>query len=530
VTGSQQLSSCMDLTVQALWGFLYGKPLHSPPEWPPDIFALCIATLQRSGAYIRVVQRWPPVGSAKGWTETTKRIGKEWRVAVTNGSPPPSDIARWWSLVVNSGLRISEVRQNEAVCDALLQLAAVADECCVNVGLPSPVKEDAFEAVANGVLRSNDGATLTKDVHASRCRVLPKMHTPQKGITIRSLSHNLALCPAGDLRLSWELVPSAPASHSINLLLLPWPLAIAPRQFQATESVRGNLLNMAEGHGFFHYETTPLDPLIADLDHVIERAEELMGRIDGVICPELSMAADEHRRVRDAVLAKSAFLLAGVTSSDGSGFDRNYLLFDLPLSKKHFTSIEQPKHHRWCLDKGQILQYGIGGSLDPSVRWWEHTAVEDRRLTFVAMRPWLTTCVLICEDLARQDPISEVVRAVGPNLVIALLMDGPQLRSRWSARYATVLADDPGSSVLTLTSLGMAIMSRPGGRNPSRVVALWKDAATSEAREIELAANSIGVVLSLSVEYLNEWTADGRDDDYATGYPLLAGVHEIPKI
>jgi hypothetical protein len=47
------------------------------------------------------------------------------------------------------------------------------------------------------------------------------------------------------------------------------------------------------------------------------------------------------------------------------------------------------------------------------------------------------------------------MNAIGPNLVIALLMDGPQLENRWPARYATVLAEDPGSAVLTVTSLGM---------------------------------------------------------------------------
>ena len=46
--------------------------------------------------------------------------------------------------------------------------------------------------------------------------------------------------------------------------------------------------------------------------------------------------------------------------------------------------------------------------------------------------------VLICEDLARQEPAAELIRAVGSNLVIALLMDGPQLNNRWPARYAAV--------------------------------------------------------------------------------------------
>ena len=42
-----------------------------------------------------------------------------------------------------------------------------------------------------------------------------------------------------------------------------------------------------------------------------------------------------------------------------------------------------------------------------------------------------------------------------------LLLDGPQLTSRWAARYASVLADDPGSAVMTLTSYGMVQRSRP---------------------------------------------------------------------
>ena len=63
------------------------------------------------------------------------------------------------------------------------------------------------------------------------------------------------------------------------------------------------------------------------------------------------------------------------------------------------------------------------------------------------IRETATLSVLICEDLARYDPVLTVMNAIGPNLVIALLMDGPQLERRWCGRYATALADDPGSSV-----------------------------------------------------------------------------------
>ena len=148
---------------------------------------------------------------------------------------------------------------------------------------------------------------------------------------------------------------------------------------------------------------------------------------------------------------------------------------DLPVTRGRRSghiSIIQQKHHRWRLDKSQITQYGLGAQLDPSCDWWEHHSVRSRDLNFIVARDWLAMSVLICEDLARQDPVSDLLRSVGPNLVIALLMDGPQLASRWPGRYATVLADDPGCSVLTLTSLGMTVRCEPPGSSRCRTIAL----------------------------------------------------------
>jgi hypothetical protein len=45
--------------------------------------------------------------------------------------------------------------------------------------------------------------------------------------------------------------------------------------------------------------------------------------------------------------------------------------------------------------------------------------------------------------------VAELLRDVGPALVVTILLDGPQLGSRWTAPCASVLADDPGSAVLT---------------------------------------------------------------------------------
>jgi hypothetical protein len=191
----------------------------------------------------------------------------------------------------------------------------------------------------------------------------------------------------------------------------------------------------------------------------------------------------------------------------------------------------QAKHHRWCLDRSQIVTYQLAGRLTASQSCWEHIELPQRVLHFATVNK-ITWSVLVCEDLARQDPAADLIRAVGPNLLIALLRDGPQLSGRWPSRYASGLAEDPGTSVLTLTSLGMAERSRPvmhstGKRvDVSRVVALWRDAVEGEI-QIELDPKDDAYILSLECRLLTEYCVDGRDDGGQTRYPIFAGFRSF---
>jgi hypothetical protein len=136
--------------------------------------------------------------------------------------------------------------------------------------------------------------------------------------------------------------------------------------------------------------------------------------------------------------------------------------------------------------------------------------------------------------LARQDP-ADLIRAVGPNLLIALLMDGPQLRGRWPSRYASVLAEDPGTSVLTLTSLGMAERSRPIARetgrrgDPIRSIALWRDAASGE-REIILDSGHNACVLNLICRTETEFSADDPVHGEPADFPVFAGFSSFSVV
>src|SRR5215210_2660841 len=152
--------------------------------------------------------------------------------------------------------------------------------------------------------------------------------------------------------------------------------------------------------------------------------------------------------------------------------------------------------------------------------------VPPRVLQVLELGEGLTLVAVICEDLARLDEVAELLRDIGPTLVVTILLDGPQLASRWTARYASVLADDPGSSVLTLSAAGMVARSRPPGMPPSSVIALWKD-ATRGLREIELAPGASGVLMSMASTRARRRAADGRMPmDNATGL-TVAGVHQV---
>lgn len=123
------------------------------------------------------------------------------------------------------------------------------------------------------------------------------------------------------------------------------------------------------------------------------------------------------------------------------------------------------------------------------------------------------------------DEVTDVLRRIGPSMVIALLLDGPQLATRWPCRYASVLADEPGSSVLTLTSAGMAMRCRPPGLAPSHAVALWSD-RTSGLREIELAPGAEAVMVTAVERMTTLWTADGRRHRQVPDL-VLTDVHQL---
>ena len=517
---------------------------------PPDLFGFAAYLLHRTGAYIHVVEEnWLRSPDASKWPGLTRQIGQLWRKSLIEDSAPPRELRGLWSeiealgSVTISSLTTARLEKanidDKKLLDRLLRLLSVADEASNGLGLPASEGSRGLDAYERQTMRrivsqplDHEQTTLCDYVDPSLMAVLPKSHTPSTGITIRSLSHHLALIPTGEVKTKWFWAEAGKQSFGgvqLNVVVFPWPLEIAPRCFRPAKRVE----SMPDGFDFFEYQTAQPDGWLEDVCALLNDAERRIGDVDLVVFPELALSEAELGSLSVRLLERESppMIVAGtlIPSNDGK-FARNACVTLSAIVKdgeKTYAKSLQDKHHRWRLDPRQVKQYGLGGRLSPSRSWWEAMEIRSRQLKIFALKPWLTLCTLICEDLARPDPIADTVRAIGPNLVIALLMDGPQLKSRWPARYGSVLADDPGSSVLTVTSLGMSLLSTPGGCSPSRVVALWKDSSTGVLQEIELPRDSRGLALCLTREESREFSADGRDCGGTTSHVTLSGVHSL---
>ncbi|MCB9781275.1 MAG: hypothetical protein H6742_22095 [Alphaproteobacteria bacterium] len=535
------------------------------PSWPPDVFALAAAVLHRTGAYVRVVELLDGTRQRlldDEWPAQAETVGKlwrqQWKAATFSDNKPgpvavPEAVRSDWSTVWEHGslplddLLDGRTRDDigdscQALCRALLRLVGFADHASRGIGI-STAEDDSFLLFALAVLEENDARSLCREVHLSRLRVLPKQHTPQRGLTVRSLSHHLALLPASDVIARWfEPISLSDRQRDdldvLNLLLVPWPLRLERRHFSLVRRDSEVAPPLPGPFRFFAFgdadEADDGASFEMWLHQTIARASDVARDLDGVVLPELALRnSRELERARAICARRGLMLITGVSHSDGTGLPSNEAVLDwsgLVDPDVQPPVIQQKKHHRWCLDRWQVIQYGLGSVIPASHDCWELSEIGPREVTFLTLEKWLTLCVLICEDLARQDPVADVMRAVGPNLLIALLMDGPQVRKRWPARYASVLSDDPGTSVLTLTSLGMSALSEPRDSTTEdrrRVIALWRDVMYGE-QELTLPDDCECGVLSLVCKEMEEWTADGRSDHRHAYFPTFAGFLPIP--
>ena len=380
--------------------------------WPPDAFAIAASLLKRSGAYREVANTWPPAEytDTTAWQQAIEKIADEWRNSCdANSATMPAQVKTWWKVVLTHlSIPVAKICDTRDLFIALVGIVAACDAACAGFGFRSSGAMSEKEGRANANLSIDK--TLCESIHSSRCAVLPKAHNPFTGMTLRSLTHNIALWDRPEVVGSWENIRLDIPDREMNLLLVPWPMTIDPAAFHPAADCHN--LRLPDRVGLFDYDIPFSDSDIDKIENLLRAAQKAVGDIHGVVLPELAMTPEQFSKLRVRIQDnfKVPLIVSGVggANSDRLGANNVAISVHAELDEPYLQS----KHHRWRIDEQQANSYALS-KLPPrkdNGAWWEGIQIENRSCIFFNANDWLTFCVLICEDLARQDPVSELVR------------------------------------------------------------------------------------------------------------------------
>lgn len=519
-----------------------GRVWELCPDWPPDVFAVAATLVDLSGCYAGPLS----IGrDLDAFVKESTTLADDWSA----GATVPKLLQQLWARVLdNRAEQVAPLVRSRGRCDwqnVALKLLAVSDQAAAGIGFNRPSKPTRFSVE---FLRESRKLALGENrerlmhlpwttcvgVPPDEACVQPKARTPQVGCTLATLSHHLSLLPSvGKVHTHWVVATTkaTETAKPLNLLLVPYPFRISGKSFEPVRSIDGG----GSRSSFFavRQEWLPGAQMLQEtLVSMINEAGREVSRVHGLVLPELALRYDIARDLARKIAVEHGLELfvSGVLTppDETKRLPRNGVYSAVFSEQKLWSEWFQAKHHRWRLDGLQIRRYHLGDALDPDRAWWESSDIAERALYVQEFRDGATIATLVCEDLSRIEPVQPVIRALGPNLVVAILMDGPQKKDRWSARYATVLADDPGSSVLTLTSHGMVRRSWMPGEKKERQIGLWKETGQTVV-ELNLPRGAGGLLLSLSLTTETEYSLDGRSDNGASYKVSLAGVRPISR-
>lgn len=544
------------------------------PPSPTEIFLIMASLLEKAGAYPHFepafqnigesnCEHYPPrFGISKSARDSAVDIGAEWKQL--DDKPAPDRIVQLWHKLFESHGE-SPLRERADFTTApewwskALFLLIASDEASENIGVSQPDEEASpmyIEAIhqyvfdkvrrdRSDVASTPDGYKVANGSAASfavngikeTANVFPKLNISSRGISHRNFTKNLTLLPGtGTVRCHWH-APQRPLkkedSKPMNVLLVPFPYEMSAKAFKEAgkhHSATAALdTNTDRNWANFIVDQSEYDPhdLVKLCNDLVNSAEKDGSTVNGVIFPELAIDFYTFSEICKNLRAKNQdleFLIAG-SSDNCQGFNGNYVLTaiwsdELKSSVTNKDSdapvyavlSSRRKHHRWMLNKTQIEEYGLASVLDPRLDWWEEFVGGFRELHFYPIRESSVMSSLICEDLARADPCHEVLKSVGPNFVVSLLMDGTQIESRWPARYAKSLSEDIATSVLTITSYALVNRVNQSGKfKESNVIGYFASPFGSEEISLPYSSGARGVLLCLSSEKMgDQCTVDGR--------------------
>lgn len=503
----------------------YIKNFNELLSWPPNIFIILYSIIEYTDKYRILVS---PQGHFR-WGDShiaeCNNMVSSWKSYLSSQITPNQEIIDVNSILKsnldvvfskkNFNVCIYDLMNRQDFCESIFKLTIAIDKLFgkSESGITHHEVEDSL--LIRDIFRLGSPEKMNQNIADNEAKtgvIARKYNIPQSGLTINNLAQNLTFIkPAVKyFKHTNKVIKNKHSKNHYNVLVIPWPFEVRDDDFSPANNVLTD--NMDDFFDFFDYQPQDIFKPSHFLSFILS-AIRRVGVLDLIVFPECSLSErqfDRFKRILYDIFGKNApSLLSGVYGKNESFGKNSAVLAFIGEGLQGFDSIIQEKHHRWFLDRNQLRNYNLAATLNPGKKWWENIEVGRRKLTTLETSDGVILCPLVCEDLARQEPVAQAVRSIGPNLVISLLLDGPQISPRWPGKYAAVLSDDPGCSVLSVTALGMTQRATGLGHPPSKEVALWSEPGKG-SETLQVSSTSGALVLELELEETKMWSLDGR--------------------
>jgi len=170
---------------------------------------------------------------------------------------------------------------------------------------------------------------------------------------------------------------------------------------------------------------------------------------DVIIIPELVSSEALREAVKEWLLTKAPsqplMVVCGseaVASESVTGFTNRAFILG-PSGRRLW---EQDKNHQYSLTSRDMAKFDLTASLGNEPMNEVGTSTH-RSVTICDIAGAGRFCVLVCEDLARDDPGPEALRLFGVDMVIVIVMDSTFRESGWRNRGGLTLTQEPGTRI-----------------------------------------------------------------------------------
>src|SRR5205085_6841320 len=171
-----------------------------------------------------------------------------------------------------------------------------------------------FDAFANVLLTLRGSLSTASKFYGV---VLPKMRTPQSGLTLRNLSHNLTFHDC-EVEVMWCSFPWANFDeNTLNVLYVPYPFDFDPNRFK-TET------HHYESVGYFTYDPGDWDEINSVVVALIDKVRERGINPHMLVFTETAFNENTYERLLRGLSQKYGSSDPSVCLSSWQGLRRKY--------------------------------------------------------------------------------------------------------------------------------------------------------------------------------------------------------------